>query len=73
MGCVAMDGGAPVVPHYGVACAMVQTVKAEMRQDERPDGGWLGFVVSHPSSKKTLDGGGTRGFIPSGSGTTVDG
>jgi hypothetical protein len=27
---------------------------------ERPDGRWSAFVVSHPSSKKTLDGWGTR-------------
>jgi len=33
-------------------------------ENKRPDGGWLAFVVSHPSSKKTLDGWGTRSFIP---------
>ena len=28
----------------------------------RPDGRWLAFEVSHPSSKRTLDGWGTREF-----------
>jgi hypothetical protein len=39
-------------------------VGASSKKNGTPEGGWLAFVVSHPSSKKTLDGWGTQAASP---------